>query len=110
MGEGAKRLSPLPKICQTYPTMMNFDTVIPYLKKIQKYTNHVTHPLSSADISIFSAEISKFCYIKKCRYALRFGTYFLILMTFFESSKIVLIKKVVYNFDYVSKNSYSRPF
>ena len=26
--------------------------------------NHVTHPLSSADISIFSREIGKFCYIK----------------------------------------------
>ena len=32
-GEGAKR-SPLPKICHTYSN--NFDTVIPYLKKIQK--------------------------------------------------------------------------
>ena len=110
MGEGAKRLFPLSKICQTYPTTMNFNTVIPYLKKIQKYMNHGTHLLSSADISIFSAEISKFCYIKKCRYRLRFGTYLLILMTFSESSKIVLIKKNVYNFDYVSKNSYSRPF
>ena len=27
---------PLPKICDTYPTMMKLDTVIPYLKKIQK--------------------------------------------------------------------------
>ena len=62
MGEEVKRLFPFPKICQTYPTMMNFDTVIPYLKKIQKIYEHVTHPLSSADISIFSAEISKFCY------------------------------------------------
>ena len=26
--------------------------------------NHVTHPLGSADISNFSPEISKFCYIK----------------------------------------------
>ena len=30
--------------------------------------NHVTHPLSSADISIFSPESSKFCYIKKYNY------------------------------------------
>ena len=33
--EGAKR-SPLPKICDTYPTMMKPGTVIPYLEKIQK--------------------------------------------------------------------------
>ena len=63
--EGQK--DPLHKICHTYPTIMKLDTVIPYLKKIQKYVNHVTHPLSSADINIFSPEISKFCYIKKYR-------------------------------------------
>ena len=27
--------------------------------------NHVTHSLSSSDISIFSPEVSNFCYIKK---------------------------------------------
>ena len=31
----------------------------------KKYMNHVTQPLSSADISIFSPEISKFFYIRK---------------------------------------------
>ena len=36
-----------------------------YLKEdSKKYMNLVSHPLSSADISIFSPEISKFCYIK----------------------------------------------
>ena len=30
-------------------------------QRSKKYMNHVTHPLSSADISIFSSEISKFC-------------------------------------------------
>ena len=34
----------------------------------KKNINHVTHPLSSADISIFSLEISTFCHIKKYRY------------------------------------------
>ena len=53
------------KICHRYPTMMKLGTAIPYLKKIQKYIIHMTHSLSSADISIFSPEISKFCYIKK---------------------------------------------
>ena len=32
----------LPKICNAYPTMMKLGTVIPYLKKIKKYMNHVT--------------------------------------------------------------------
>ena len=36
--------------------------------------NPVTHPLSSADISIFSPEISKICYIKKYRYRLYYTT------------------------------------
>ena len=75
----------------TYPTMMKLGTVIPYLKKIQKYMNHLTHPVSSADISIFSTQIRKFCYIKKYRYRLHFDTWFLILLIFIESLKIVLI-------------------
>ena len=62
-----RRKGPLPKICQTYPAMMKLGTAIPYLKKAKKYMNHVTYPLSSADISTFSSEISKFCYIKKYR-------------------------------------------
>ena len=32
--------------------------------------SHVTHPLSCADISSFSSEIGKFCYIRKYRYRL----------------------------------------
>ena len=81
----------LPKICHTYPTMMKLGTVIPYLKKTL-YINHVTHPLSSADMSNFSLEISKFCYAKKYMYGLHFETKFLILLTFLESLKIGLIK------------------
>ena len=57
--------------------------------------NHVTHPLSSADISIFSPEISKFCYIKKYRYRLHFGTQFRIFLAFIESSRVFLIKLVI---------------
>ena len=70
---GAKR-SPLPKICHTCPTMMKRDKFVPYLKKIQKYIRHVTHIASSADISIFSPEISNFCYINKHMYRLYFDT------------------------------------
>ena len=36
---------PLVKICHTYPVMMKLDTVIPYLKKIQKiYQSRDTYP------------------------------------------------------------------
>ena len=54
----------------------------------------MTHPLSSANISIFSMEISKFCYIEKYRCRLHFDTYFLILLTFLEPLKIVFINMV----------------
>ena len=57
---GAKR-SLVSKICHTYPTLMKLGTVISYLRKMQKKSiNHVTHPLSSADIRIFSLKISNF--------------------------------------------------
>ena len=56
--------------------------------------NHVTHHLTAADISIFSPKIRKFCYMKKYRYRLHFNRKFLILLTFPESLKIVLIKMV----------------
>ena len=64
-------------------------------KRSKKYINHVIHPLSSADISNFSPEISKFCYIKKCMYRLHIDTKFLIILTFLESLKIALMKKVI---------------
>ena len=51
-GCGGKK-TPLPKICHTYPAMMKLGPVIPYIKKIQKYINHVANSLSSADINIF---------------------------------------------------------
>ena len=66
-GGGAVKKAPFSKICHTYPAIMKLDTVIPYVKKIQENLNHVTYPFSFAGISIFSPEISKFCYIKKYR-------------------------------------------
>ena len=63
MGEEDKK-APLPKLCHIYLTMMKLGTVIPFLKKMQKYVNSVAHPLLSADIIIFSPEISNFCYVK----------------------------------------------
>ena len=62
------------KIYYTYATIMKLGTVMSYLKKIQKANNHVTQCFYSADISIFSPEISKFCYIKKYRYRMHFNT------------------------------------
>ena len=59
MGERAKRLS-LPKICHKYPTVMKLGTVIPYPKRSNKYMNHVTFPLSSAEISIFHRKLANF--------------------------------------------------
>ena len=82
---GCPKKIPLPKICHRYPTIMKLGNAISYLKKIKKIYDHVTHTLSSADICIFSLEISKFCYIKKYRHRLHFDTEFLILLTFLES-------------------------
>ena len=79
----------------SYPTMMKLDTVIPYLKKIQKIYESRDTPLPSADISVFSPEISKFCYIKRYRYRLHFSKEFLILLAFLESLKICLINLVI---------------
>ena len=56
--------------------------------------NLVTHPLSSADVSIFSLEIRKICCIVKYRYRSHFDTKFLTLLTSFELLKIVLTNMV----------------
>ena len=66
-GRGQKAKSPLPKICQIYPTMMELFTLIPYLKKIQKLFESREAPLQFCWHQHFLPEISKFCYIKKYR-------------------------------------------
>ena len=81
----------LSKICHTYPTLMKLGTVIPYLWQMPKRYESRNTPL---EFNIFSLEIRKFCCIKKYRYRLYFGTQFLILLTFFESLKIVLMNMV----------------
>ena len=55
---------PLPEICHTYHTMMKLGTVIPYLNKIKKTYKSYDPPLSFADISVFSSEISNLLYQK----------------------------------------------
>ena len=85
---GGKK-SLLPKTYHTYPTMKKLGAVILCLKKIQKkHISHVTHLVSSVDISIFSQEISNFFNNKKYWYRLHVN------LTFFESIKFVLINMV----------------
>ena len=95
-GWGGGKKAHFSKIFHTCATIMKLETVVPYLKKIQKqkWESRVIYPFSSADISIFSTKISKFCYIKKNRYRFYFDRWFLILLTFFESLKIFLINMV----------------
>ena len=45
-------------------------------------------------LTFFSPEINNFCYIKKCRFRLHFNTQFLILLTLFDSLKVLLRKMV----------------
>ena len=85
---------PLPKICQKYPERWNLVQLYLILRRSKKYLNHVIHTFSFSDISIFSPEISKFCYINKHKYRLHFDTQFQILLTDFESLRILLIKMV----------------
>ena len=71
-GVGGSKRSPIPKICHTYSTMMKTGSYT-LLKEDPKNICHVTHPMSSADISIFSPEFSKLWYIKKYGYRLHFN-------------------------------------
>ena len=67
-------LVPLPKICQSYPTMIKLGSyILPKEDPKKTYESRET-PQSSTDISIFLPEIRKFCYIKKCRYRWHFDT------------------------------------
>ena len=92
--KGQKGPPSVPKICDTYPTTMKIGTVISYLRIIQKiYEFHIkTNPSSSADIQIFSPEVSNFGYINKYRYILHFK--YIILNIFFEFLSVVLINVV----------------
>ena len=90
-GWGESKKTSLPKICHTYPTMMKLGTTIPYLKEIKKiYESRDATP----DFYWHQLFFSKFCCVKKYMYTLHFDKKFLILLTFLESIKIALIKKV----------------
>ena len=66
-GWGGPKRPPVPKICPSYPTMMNLGTVIPYPKKIQKM-------YESGDTALAFY-----------RYRLYFDSKFLFILTFLES-------------------------
>ena len=87
---GAKKV-PLPEICHTCPTMMKLGTVIPYLKKIQNiYKSRDT----TLELFWHQHFFTRNCHIKKYRYRLHFDKQFLILLSFLESLKIVLINVI----------------
>ena len=93
--EGGTEPPPFPKICHTYPTMMEPGTVISYLKKIKKKVNHMTHLLSSADIRFFRRKSVNFAISKNT------DIDGILIHDCFNSHG--------YNFDDVSKNDYPRP-
>ena len=92
-GWGDKKAS-LPNVCHTYPAMKKLSKVIPYLKKIQKYINHVTHPLSSADISIFHRKSANFAISINTDIDCNLKHNFQFFFTSFESLKTALINMV----------------
>ena len=89
--DGGDKKATLPKICHTHPSIIKLGSYTLQKEDTKKYMNHVIHPFSSSDISIFSPEISKFCYFKNYSYRLHIDTEFLVL-SYFEFSKISLIK------------------
>ena len=84
---------------------MKLGTFIPHLK-IQKYMNHVTYPLDSADISIFYQEWAIFIIFQntdKTYILIHFSNSFDFYWVF-----IGFCNQHDYNFDDVSKIGYSR--
>ena len=74
MGGEAKRTPSLKSVTH----ILQFDTVIPYLKKFQKLYESRDRVLYFCWHQHFLPEIRKFCYIKKYRYRFHLDTYFLI--------------------------------
>ena len=94
MGRGQKG-SPSLKSVTHFLQWWNLTQLYLTQRRTKNCMNYVTKSLSSADISTFSSEICKFCYIEKYKYRLHFNTQLLILLTFLESLKTVSIKMVM---------------
>lgn len=89
--EGQK--APLPKICETYPTLMNlvhYNAPKEDFENVQITWNNLWSLLTSA---FCSSEISNFAYIVKYRQILHFHTFQLILLNF-ESLNAALVNMV----------------
>ena len=84
----------LPKICHTYPTMMKLGTIIPYLKRIREIYGSRETCLEFCWHQQFFNGNQQILLYQEIMYRLHFETKLLILLTFLESMKIILIKKV----------------
>ena len=90
---------PIPTLYRLYITLANITVVFQEQRLLESCNDKtpVTHPFKSSDIcrkdfiEKISLKIIKFCYTKKYRYRLDFDTYFLILLIFLESVKVVFI-------------------
>ena len=88
MGGGIAKRPHLPKICCTYPTMMKHGTVIPYLKEIQNT------PLYFCWHQHFFTGNQQILLYQGIQIQIPFRCILLILLTFLESLRIVLINVV----------------
>lgn len=65
--DGGQAFLPPSPSSNKYSRTLNNKTQHSYTLSKENPKNHVTHPFSSAGISIFSREISNFCYLRKYR-------------------------------------------
>ena len=75
----ADKKTPSPKSVTHILQWRKLEQLYLILERFQKHMNHVTHNLNSAEISIFSEEVSNFCDVMKYRYRWNFNIWFLIL-------------------------------
>ena len=69
---------------------MKLGTVMLYIKKIQKIYKSCDTPHEFCWHQYLLTRIHQLCYVKKYRYRLHFNTWFVILLTFFQSLKVSL--------------------
>ena len=107
MGEGAQKGTPLPKICHTYPTMMKLDTVVPYLKKIQKISESRDKPAYFCWHQHFFNESQQVLLYQEIEIWIAF---YCIISNSFSFNWVFkdFFNKPGYNFDDVRKNGYPR--
>ena len=77
-----------------HPTMIKLGTVIPHPKKIQKIYESRDIPLEFCWHQYFFTGNQQVLLYQEMKYRLHFDTWFLILLIFFESLKIILVKMV----------------